>query len=194
MCFSSSREEAYQAALVDYHQYVIDKILEYKGDPELRTSLVFLVRFVDGSEVWLPFSKDLSEAVQFEEFVRLHRPLSPLLYTVEAWKRIRKESYRRVEGVEVGERCYVDLRAWGSAYFESLHLPEGGKVYVVECIYILFVGRNRAKVDLKCPLFGEVYTWDPFCVYAYGTEKVLTDSMVLVDKSFCRSYPSVLSR
>jgi hypothetical protein len=102
MCFAS-RREAYEAALVDFHQYVIDRILKYKGDPELRTSMVFLVRFADGSEVWLPFSRDLSESAQFEDFVRAHRPLMPLLYTVEAWKRIRRETFREVEGVKIGD-------------------------------------------------------------------------------------------
>jgi hypothetical protein len=129
MCFAS-RGEAYEAALVDFHQYVIDRILKYKGDPELRTSMTFLVRFADGSEVWLPFSRDLSESAQFEDFVRAHRPLMPLLYTVEAWKRIRRETFREVEGVEVGDTCYVDLRAWGSGFFESLNLPDEGKIYV----------------------------------------------------------------
>jgi hypothetical protein len=67
--------------------------------------MTFLVRFADGSEVWLPFSRDLSESAQFEDFVRAHRPLMPLFDTVEAWKRIRRETFREVE---VGETCYVD--------------------------------------------------------------------------------------
>jgi hypothetical protein len=63
---------------------------------------------------------------------------------------------------------------------------------MLECRYVLMVGKKKSKVDLKCSLFRETSTWDAFSVYAYGQEKVLTDNMVLVDKAFCGSYPAIL--
>ena len=86
-CFSSW-EEAYEAAMVDYNQYEVKEILSYKGDPEKRTTMEFVVEFMDGSIVSLPYSKDLSDTVQFEKYVRLQKPLTPLLYTVNNRLRI----------------------------------------------------------------------------------------------------------
>ena len=106
-CFSE-REEAYAAAMVDYNQYQVKRIRSYRGDPDLRTSMSFEVEFEDGSMEWLPFSKDLFDTVQFEDFVTKHRQLLPLKYKLEVWKRIQRESFRQVEGVSPGEVCFVD--------------------------------------------------------------------------------------
>lgn len=189
-CFST-QEEAYKAAMVDYDQFVIDVILSYRGDPDTRTKMEFEVKFADGSLVWLPYSKDLSDTIQFEEFVRANRPLQPLLYTLEAWKRLRRESHTEVRGVEPGDVCYVDLRAWGSGYFCSLGLNHA-YLYVVRCEYLHWVGRGKRKIFLRCDLFDQEFTWDAWCVYSYGSEKVLGEDMVLVDKAFCEANPLVL--
>jgi hypothetical protein len=190
-CFSS-RAEAYAAAMVDYNQYEVEEILSYKGDPEKRTTMDFLVKFKDGSFVSLPYSKDLSDTVQFEEFVRAEKPLTPLLYTVKVWNRVRRESYQRVEGIQLGDICYVDLRAWGADYFESLKLPGGIITYVVECRYMRYEDRAKRRVEVQCDIFKSEFFWDSFSVYAYGTVFNLTDDMMLVDQAFCENYPSIL--
>ena len=43
-------EMAKRAALLDYEQFVVEKILYYTGDPGIRTSLEFYVRYSDGDE------------------------------------------------------------------------------------------------------------------------------------------------
>ena len=139
----------------------------------------------------LPYSRDLSDTVQFEDFVRANRPLQPLLYTLEAWKRLRRESHCEVKEVEPGDRCYVDLRAWGSGYFLSLGLPSAC-VHVVQCEYLRWVGRGKRRILLRCDLFGQEFTWDAWCVYSYGSDKVLGEGMVLVDRAFCEANPLVL--
>jgi hypothetical protein len=191
-CFASSREDAYEAAMVDYNQFVVKKILSYSGDPEVRSTMQFVVEFEDGSVVSLPYVKDLFETVQFEEFVRQEKPLTPLLYTLVVWKRMLKESYNKVIGVQPGDCCFVDLRAWGSDYFQGLLLPAGFR-YVVGCTYIRWEGKGRRRIVLRCLLLCKSdFAWDAFTVYAYGMQFVLTDIMVLVDKKFCEKYPAVL--
>ena len=192
ICFATE-DDAYQAALVDYQQYVIDTILNYKGDPELRTSMSFLVRFLDTTEMWLPYSRDLSESIPFEKFCRQNRPLLPLIYTVQAWGKVRKESFRRVQEVQPGDLCYVDLRAWGYGFFASLDLPDVDKTYVLRCRYGRWRGKGQLSIELWCELFRQFYNWDAFSVYAYGTNKVLTDQMILVDEAFAELYPAILS-
>jgi hypothetical protein len=190
-CFAT-REDAYKAAMVDYNQYVVKEILSWEGDPELRSTMLFEVLFEDESVVKLPYSKDLSDTVQFEEFVRREKPLTPLLYTVQAWKRVLKESYQRVIGVDPGDTCYVDLRAWGYVYFRDLMLP-GGFRYVVECLYVRWEGTKRRRIVLSCPLLcADHFAWDAFTVYAYGMCFVLSEDMILVDKKFCEEHPKIL--
>jgi hypothetical protein len=130
--------------------------------------------------------------MQFEKFCRQERPLLPLLYTVAVWKRIRKESYAQVIGVVPGDTCYVDLRAWGSSYFQSLMLPMTKLQYVVVCIYLRWEGKSKRRIVLECPLFKNTFAWDSFSVYAYGSQLLLTDKMILVDAGLCEEYPGIL--
>ena len=71
--FTGSREEAYKAALLDADQFVIRKIHYWRGNPEKRSEMFFFEEFDDGDKVLLPYSKDLSSAVQFE-VRRTHTP------------------------------------------------------------------------------------------------------------------------
>ena len=187
----STREEAYDAALVDYNQFVIEAVKGYKGDPEKRMKMFFWVKFKDGDAEWLPYCRELADTVPFEDYVRKNKPLIPLLYTLETWNKMRKEEFRDVQGVEPGDLCYVDLRAWGADYFESLGILETGETYVVLCEYKRWAGKTKKKIELKCDLFDQQFYWDSFCVYAYGGNKSLEQEMVLVDEEFCEKHPQI---
>ena len=51
--FAGTEEEACDVARADYDQHVVSKMLAYRGDPELRSSIMFEVRFADGDVRWL---------------------------------------------------------------------------------------------------------------------------------------------
>jgi hypothetical protein len=193
MCFST-KAEAYEAAKVDYDQYEVDRIVSYRGDPEKRSTMEFEVLFQDGSVVWLPYSKDLSDTVQFENYVRANKPLTPLLYTLKIWEKMLKESFPKVIGVSPGDDCYVDLRAWGYGYFIALQLPVIDKSYVVLCHYLRWNDARHKGIVVSSEIFASRFVWNSFCVYAYGMEKLFdADVMVLVDEEFCHRYPQVCS-
>jgi hypothetical protein len=87
----------------------------------------------------------------------------------------------------------VDLRAWGYGYFDSLNLPDSDRTYVVKCRYGRWRGRNQLSIELWCFLFKEFYNWDAFSVFAYGSEKILTDQMILVDEDLVAHYPAIVA-
>ena len=103
--FTGSREEAYKAALLDADQFVIRKIHYWRGNPEKRSEMFFFVEFDDGDKVLLPYSKDLSSAVQFEEFVYSEPQLFPLRFNAaDAPKRVtamKREPIRNIALHEV---------------------------------------------------------------------------------------------
>jgi hypothetical protein len=47
-------------------------------------------------------------------------------------------------------------------------------------------------VFVSCPLFGQRFVWKNSDIMRYGMVTQLSDSMVLVDKVFCLSFPQVL--
>ena len=73
--FFGSREDAVDLAKRDTDQYDVDRIVNYRGDPDTRTTMEFFVLFKSGDSVWLPYSQDIFQMVllsarkdQFEEF------------------------------------------------------------------------------------------------------------------------------
>jgi hypothetical protein len=192
--FLDSYEEAYKAALVDYSQEVIDRVVTWAGDPEIRSNMSFLVRFLDGEELWLPWGKDLCESEPFRRFCEGNAPLLPLLVSEREWRlscsRLDKSA---IEGIRLGTECFVDLRAWGWSWFHSLGLPDmEEKVYVVSCKFLKWESRTRTRVLVSCPLFDQEFVWKNSDVMRYGLVSTLTDSMVLVDTEFCIVFPQVL--
>ena len=71
------------------------RIHYWRGNPEKRSEMFFYVEFDNGDKVLLPYSKDLSAAAQFEDFVYSEPQLFPLRFNAaDAPKRVtamRKE-------------------------------------------------------------------------------------------------------
>jgi hypothetical protein len=98
-----------------------------------------------------------------------------------------------IEGVSLGNECLVDLRAWGWAWFNQLGLPDAErKIYVLKCEFLKWENKSKSRVFVSCPLFGQRFVWKNSDIMRYGMVTQLSDSMVLVDKVFCLSFPQVL--
>jgi len=196
--FVGTREEAYKAALLDADQFVISKIHYWRGNPDKRSEMFFYVEFDDGDKVLLPYSKDLSAAAQFEDFVYSEPQLFPLRFNAaDAPKRVTAMRKEPIRGVELHDVFYLDLRYWGYDWFDALDLPNAYvTTYVVQCEYVAWVTRRRYRfVQVRCPLFDEVLftLWDHYYVFAYGSIRELTTSHTLVTEQFCLLYPAVFS-
>jgi hypothetical protein len=189
--FIGSLDEAYKAAQADDDQYVILSIIDYRGEPRTRSFMEFLVRFEGDEDVWLQYSADLASATPFQDYILLHPELEPLTMSTAEW-RLKSAEYNRrgITGVAPGDICLVNLKSWGNEYFQSLLLPTG-PVYVVECRYLKWTSPQRKKIDLCCPLFGQLFDWDATATRLYGMNSVLLSNMVSVDEVFCRQYPQI---
>jgi len=66
--FVGTREEAVKLAMEDMDQYEVDIILAWGGDPSLRTTMEFEVKFKNGSIVWKPWDRDLALCQPFEDY------------------------------------------------------------------------------------------------------------------------------
>lgn len=195
--FHGDYQTAYDLALRDSDQFVIDKILGYKGDPMVRTSMSFLVRFADGDVVWRTWDRDLFQSIPYENFCRAHPPLFPLLSTVTvALKEIQAINKQDITSVSPSDKVFVDLRRYGAVFYEQLDLPDSHLLtYVVVYEYTSWSSpRNHRHINAFCPIFDEHWPrLDSYFVFAYGACKVFDPTaMVLVDESFVLQHPAVL--
>jgi hypothetical protein len=193
--FHGPREEAYRLAKIDADQFDIHSFIAYRGDPAVRTTMQFEVKFMDESIVWLTWTQDLFQTIQYEEFCRSHPPLLQLVYSLKEAKNIISQLNKEpIFQISPGDTVYVDIRCYGELWYDSLNLPDPYHIqYVVKYFYLRWTNRNHSKILAKCEIFDEEWTVDHLFVRSYGAISVLTpDSMRLVDRNFVLAHQNVL--
>ncbi len=195
--FHGNRDQAYQLAMIDTEQYEVDYIISYRGDPKTRSTTEFLVKYKDGDELWVPYSKDISATQQFETFCRTHSQLFYLLYNANDAKRIASDiKSKDITMVEPGNTVYVDLRSYGEHWYKGLDLPyKFSKSYVLEYRYTKWVSpRNRKRIRAICKVFDESWSLDNLFVHCFGhTTTFDPDTMILVTQNMVQASPFLRS-
>ena len=192
--FVGTKDDALKIAMEDLNQYEVDVILAWRGDPTLRTTMEFEVRFKDGDVVWKPWDLDLASCQPFEDFCRRNKELYLLLYTTEHVSRAASSiSSRAITDVQPGDTIFVDLRYFGTFVYDNLlDLPDKYHLkYVVRVIFTKWTGRTHKKLDAQVPLFGLTFEFNNLFVFYYGHQRVIADGMVEVTLDFLDIYPDI---
>jgi hypothetical protein len=194
--FYGTKDQAYQAALLDKDQFVIKNIMAHRGDPLLRSTMSFHIEFADGSQIWVPWSRDLFDSIPYEEYCRQRKDLNVLVYTVNEARKMQSRIKRTpISEVGPGESVYVDLRSFGPIWYDNLPIPDKyTRQYVVLFTYTAWPSHNHLTISATCPIFNETFArLDHFFVHCYGTTKSFdSNKMILIDTDFIRQYPCVL--
>lgn len=190
--FRGSLEDAKKLAQLDFDEHHIDRFLAYRGNPLKRTSMEFFVLFSDGDKLWLPWSKDLFATMQYEEFCKARRELEHLvLHERIAYQWLRNLSKEKITAVAPNDEVYVDLRSYGSEWYDTLSLPDlHEKTY-----YILFIYKDVDKVKNKiqcfAPVFSENFWVTNEFVYRYGSIRTLPVDGILVSRELANKFPEI---
>lgn len=190
--FHGTREQAFKAAQLDSDEYEVDKFLAYRGDPLRRREMDFLVRFCDGSELWMPWSADLFQTVPYGVFCETHPELRPLLHTAKkASEDLRRLLRSAITEVSPGDIVYVDLRSYGAGWYDTLSIPDKYLTkYVLEYHYLDY-DKDRTLIRCHCPVFDEYFIVDHDFVKRYGGMRSVPHGAVLIDKDFVAKYPEL---
>jgi len=192
--FVGTRDEALRMAMEDLNQYEVDNILAWRGDPSLRTTMEFEVKFKDGETVWKPWDLDLASCQPFEDFCRRNRELYLLLYTTDhVSKAASAISSRAITDVQPGDTIFVDLRYFGTFVYDNLlALPDKYHIkYVVRVLFTRWTGRTHKKLDAQIPVFCQTFEFNNLFVFYYGHQREVGDGMVEVTDDFLTEYPII---
>jgi hypothetical protein len=196
--FYGTRDQAFELAMRDGDQHLIDRVLGWKGDPNVRTTMEFDVLFADGDTVRLPWTPDLYTTKQFEEFCEREPILFPLRFSAkDAPKRISELKRAPITRVQPGDTFYLDLRYYGTQWFEELGLPAPLQHrYVVEARYQTWVKvthGGHSKIRVAVLLYNEILKpWTNDMVILYGCLFERTDEMIVCDRDLVIQYPGIL--
>ena len=194
--FRGSRAEAKSLAASDADQHVIERILAHRGDPLVRTSMYFLVKFADTETLWKQWSRDLFDSQAYEEYCQSHSALRPLLKTVaqvSSWCKSLRTS--DITSVAPGTVVFVDLRSYGAHWYQTLPLPDlHTHNYLLECVYQDWI-KPRRTIVLFCPVLETTRTVDGVFISMYGSLLSLpSDGATLITPSLLSKFPDIRPR
>ena len=195
--FYGSREAAYELAMIDGDQHLVDRVLGWRGDPEKRTTMEFDVLFADGDRVVLTWTPDIHSTRQLEEYCVSQPLLYPLRFAAaDLPKQMAMLRAMPIEAVKPGQDFYLDIRFYSTLWYDKLGLPDSMCTqYVVQARYVAWkrVSKGPPRIVVEVELFQErLRPWHNGYVCLYGTTHTLTDSMVLCDRNFALRYPQIL--
>ena len=203
--FDGTHAEAFDLAMRDRRQHLVENISGYRGDVEKRETMEFLVHFTDDdSPTWKNFDKDLSDTVAFENYCSSLPQLAPLLVSAaEAARRKTVLLKTRTEASHhKGDVIYVDLRnrtVFEHEWYNALVLEEKD----IRHRYVrLVVGDNvrvpGAKVGTRVELideaFGLVHRASAYLLKYNGSlcfEQSLPRNSEVVTRDFAAAHPFV---
>ena len=183
-------------AQLDGNHYNITSFDKHYGDPERRSTMNFLITFADGEQLWRPWSQELFQTVQYEAYVHTHRPLYPLLFTLDDFAKIKAETNKKpIAGVSPGDRFYVDLRLYGYDWYKSLALPNDDDLtYVFECVYTKYPQKRPpyTLIEYMNIILEEKCDATPLVVYMHCQVTKLLPTHVLLTAPLLIAYPDIL--
>jgi hypothetical protein len=190
--FVGSREEAFKLAMEDADQYLVNRILAWRGDPNTRSTLEFEVEFADGDIVWKTFDKDLKDCSAFKDYVQLRPELMLLQYTVDqSFKESKLINAEPIIEVNPGDIVYLDIRYLDTAIYDNQLVLDDKwhRRYVVPLTYTRWAGRQRKKLDAHILLFDLTLMVNRLFVLTWGSNRELKDDMIEITMPFLTLAP-----
>ena len=200
--YSGTPERALRMAMLDTDQHFLERFIGYRGNPQVRQTVEFLVEFTDGTLVWKPFDADIVHTVQCEQYCRSLPELRPLLFTAKefsAWSVAQRKIFTSTHHAK-GDVVYVDIRA------RALFAHEWYNALVMEDKDVKFrfarmriggtVTRRGSARNTRCELIDDVYKRvhivDSVFLHLYGTRRLVTElppGSEVIDAAFAVSNP-----
>jgi len=201
--FTGTAEQAMEMAMLDTDQHFVERLVGYRGNPEVRQTVEFYVEFSDGTSLWKPYDADLAQTVQFEDFCRAHPELDTLLHSARRSAAFRVAQRKVVTSVThvKGDVVFVDLRAreiFAHEWYNALVLPDKDITFRFARMRIGNpVSKPGWKRGTRCELIDDVlhqrvHIVDSAFLHAYGQRRVeaeLPPGSIVVGADFALAHP-----
>jgi hypothetical protein len=85
--------------------------------------------------------------------------------------------------------------AFGLDWYDTLSIPNKyDAIYVVAVQYIRWRNNQHKYIQPKVLVLDEIMTdWDNYDAFSFGSNRILSDSMYLIDEAFVVQYPDIIS-
>jgi hypothetical protein len=118
--YVGSKDDAYKLAMEDADQYLVNRVIAWRGDPNTRTTMEFEVEFADGDIVWKPYDRDLADCAAFKDFIQQSPELLLLQYTTtQGFRESKLINSEPIIEVHPGDIVFLDIRYLDTATYDA---------------------------------------------------------------------------
>ena len=138
----------------------------------------------------LLFTKNLSDSLNFEQFVSTQQLLKPLLGTVGEMKKNRLNARKlAITTYQPQDKVYIDLRYYDgetTAWFDSIDLPHSMFSYVVEGL-VVGTSKTNMKLYVTVGIYASEIILDHWDIMLYCYSEL--ENIILVTEEWFERYP-----
>jgi hypothetical protein len=193
--FVGTESQARSLALRDTNEFVVTEITAWRGNPNSKNTLLFLVTFADGSQLWQPVggkATDISRTQAFAKYCADKPMLSPLLHTKDDANTPRAAANASPMPLKATQKVFVNLRYLSHTLYQYREYDLERKYEVDYLIpaFVQSVTKNRAKIYI--PLTDHVMDLNKFDIGRYVSETAASDA-IIVDEALMRKHQCIIS-
>ena len=197
--FIGSEEQALEIALHDQHQFTIQSINIFTGNPFELMSTAYNT-FGDSTSSTLPYGRDFIHSQQFDQYINSLPILFPLRCPAKiASSKVAELGKLAITTVQPGMEVFVDLRiheGTRSTWFDSLSLLDNNRLYITRVILTKWYHRDHRMIVGAVPFRPDhpKYTlwFNAYDIMAFVPMDWPHWTTILLDESNRIKYPQVL--
>jgi hypothetical protein len=192
--YAGTRDRAYKMAMRDHDEHVVDTIISYTGNRELRTSMTFTVRYSDGDVREVGYHQELFDCQAYEDFCRRHAHTYHLQWPATASKQwIADKNKEAITMCIPGDHVYINIRIFGDDWYDTLMLPNAAlNTYVTPFTCTHWYHRtSHRKISVRDNRSERTYGLNTHQVFCFVYREFNPLTMVLIDNDFATRYPQV---
>jgi hypothetical protein len=197
--FFGNRDEAIAMGKLDKNQYTIMSINHYTGNPHIRTSMTFSVTFEDSETVMLPWTQDLAQSMQLDQYISANKELYILRFPAKETGKVISDCNRLViTSVYIGASIFINIRIYDGvdrSWFDALALPNPSMRYVTEARVVKWENKKHTRIRVFIPLFKSylILTEYDIRVYCYSESEINEAQFVVLNESNSQQYPQIFT-
>ena len=196
----SDYNELHDAALRDQDQFVVSKIINWRGDILTRSTIEFLVLFDDNTKIWKDFlDPDFRNNSVLNEYIDENPILLSLKFTIKDWK--NQQKIYNSEKIIPFNKCYIDFRSYNLGWRKKIKIPDLTDSIDTELMKYVFLAewkgfQNKDKLQglVSFVHMNYEFTCSNTWIKQFASDKEFNkNTMILLDTNMMKRYPLLKS-
>ena len=195
--FDGSMDQAIELARQDDHQFVVDAITAWRGNPSTRSTLSFRTTFQSGDTSWMQYtSTDIKDTTAFQDYCKARPALQGLLLTAAQHVKACAQINQRPMVYTREQTVFLDMRHLSHTEYQLKTVDLAHKYntsYMLEARVTRVTSGRHPRLHLTLPVINEaiVLTHADATAYVATSLHGHADPVQLITQSLLHTHPCI---